>query len=178
MKILLYYLFTFFFNFLNYFLIGDYTLFVLLGIMMSLMGVPLIFNTWREKQRNKQFRKADMHEIDCMSGREFEDYLLLLFKELGYKVKGTPASGDFGADLIIEGPKKIVVQAKRYKKRVGVRAVQEIASACTYYDATEAWVITNNYYTESAERLAKKSGIRLIDRNELTDLIIELKESS
>ncbi|UOE58242.1 restriction endonuclease (plasmid) [Cytobacillus oceanisediminis] len=142
------------------------------------MGIPLIFQVWREKQREERLRKAGMYEIDSMSGKDFEDFLFLLFKQSGYRVRRTPASGDYGADLILEGPQKIVVQAKRYNKSVGVRAVQEVASACTYYDAEVAWVITNNYYTAPAERLAEKSGVRLIDRNELTDFILQLKESS
>lgn len=161
-----------------YVFIGNPIITVLLGFLVLIMGSLLILHTWQEKQRQERLRQAGMHEIDCMSGKDFEDYLLLLFNKLGYyRVNGTPASGDYGADLIIEEPRRIVVQAKRYKKRVGVRAVQEIASARTYYDAAEAWVITNNYYTEPAERLAKKSGIRLIDRNELVDLIIQLKKS-
>ncbi|WP_286181151.1 restriction endonuclease [Bacillus sp. ISL-37] len=52
----------------------------------------------------------------------------MLFNRLGYKVKPTPASNNFGADLIIESPLRIVIQAKRYKIKVGIKAVQEINS--------------------------------------------------
>ena len=43
---------------------------------------------------------------------------------------------------------KIVVQAKRYNSKVGMSAIQEVYTAKKYYKADEAWVITNNYYTE------------------------------
>lgn len=55
-----------------------------------------------------------------MTGREFEIYLSVLFRNLGYKVKLTKASGDYGADLILKkSGLSIVVQAKRYKKKWG-----------------------------------------------------------
>ena len=44
----------------------------------------------------------------------------------GWTVADTPASGDFGADLIAEKDgKRIAIQAKRYSKPVGNKAVNE-----------------------------------------------------
>ncbi|MFK9092798.1 restriction endonuclease [Bacillus salipaludis] len=48
------------------------------------------------------------------------------------KVCLTSVTGDYGADLVLSTTdKKIVVQAKRYNKKVGLKAVQEIVSAKT-----------------------------------------------
>jgi len=50
-----------------------------------------------------------------------------LLKSQGYTVKVTRAAGDYGADLVMEKPgKKIVVQAKRHSKSVGIEAVQQV----------------------------------------------------
>jgi restriction system protein len=58
---------------------------------------------------------------------------------MGYEVIKTKASGDFGADLILRANDKvIVVQAKRYSKKVGVKAVQEVYASLTLYKANEA----------------------------------------
>ena len=41
--------------------------------------------------------------------------------------KVLPPSGDYGADLVLDNKKgRTVVQAKRYSKPVGVKAVQEV----------------------------------------------------
>jgi restriction system protein len=72
--------------------------------------------------------------------------------------------------------KKIVVQAKRYSKKVGLKAVQEIVSAKSYYKADECWVITNNYFTAPAMKLGNSNEVLLIDRDELIEWMLEDKE--
>ncbi len=55
---------------------------------------------------------------------------------MGYKNKVTKGSYDFGADFIVsDGKNKIVIQAKRYQSKVGIKSVQEVFSAMHYYDA-------------------------------------------
>ena len=111
-----------------------------------------------------------------MSGEEFEQYLALLFKKRGFKVSITKASGDYGADLILEDRDDIIaVQAKRYSSTVGVKAVQEVIGAMRMYKATEAWVVTNSYFTRQAEKLAEANEVYLIDRDELIEMILGKK---
>ncbi|WP_245828963.1 restriction endonuclease [Salipaludibacillus agaradhaerens] len=144
------------------------TIFILLFFCGSLFFV-FIINTITEQR----LRKSGILEIDKMSGRKFEEYLQALLKARGYYVQFTPASGDYGADLILTTKgKKIIVQAKRYKKNVGVKAVQEIASARNYYRADNCWVITNSFFTEQAKRLASSNQVRLVDRKQLTNWMI------
>lgn len=116
----------------------------------------------------KPRKRRSLQEIDVMTGHEFEVYLGELFKRHGYKTKVTSASGDYGADLILhKGGQKIVVQAKRYKNSVGIRAVQEIIPAIAYYKADVAWVVTNSYLTKQAQNLADANEVVVIDREEL-----------
>ncbi|KAB8125708.1 restriction endonuclease [Gracilibacillus oryzae] len=129
--------------------------------------------------RESRLKRSDINDIDEMSGNKFEEYLLVLLKGRGYKVKLTPKTGDYGADLILlTNNKKIVVQAKRYKKNVGVRAVQEIVSAQKYYKADECWVITNSFFTNQAIKLASSNHVRLINRSELIDWMIKYNKSA
>jgi len=116
--------------------------------------------------------------MDDMNGIEFEFFLVDLFESLGYKVLNTGHSGDFGADLIIQsntGEKKII-QAKRYSSKVGIRAVQEVSSAKNYYNVHNAAVITNNYFSEPAKKLALSNNIKLIDRDRLNHLITKSEQ--
>jgi len=112
-----------------------------------------------------------------MTGRQFEEFVGTLFASQGYSVKYTPTTGDYGADVILKkGQEVVVVQAKRYKQSVGVKAVQEVIPAIKMYKATAAWVVTNSTYTKQALTLASSNQVRMIDREELIRMSIEMKE--
>lgn len=151
---------------------------LILGIMVFFGGfliLALIVNVLREQK----LRKSGILEVDKMPGRKFEEYLQALLKAKGYYVQLTPASGDFGADLILSTKdKKIIVQAKRYKKNVVVKAVQKIASAKSHYKVDECWVITNSFFTDQARKLASSNQVRLIDRKQLMNWMLEIKKAN
>lgn len=129
------------------------------------------------KEWERKIRQSGIHEVDRMKGAEFEVFLQFLLQSHGYQARVTKGSGDYGADLVLDMPgKKIVVQAKRYSKKVGLKAVQEIVSAKSYYKADECWVITNNYFTAPALKLGNSNEVLLIDRDELIEWMLEDKE--
>ncbi len=103
--------------------------------------------------------------LQGLSGVEFEVWISKLLKENGFAdVRGTPATGDQGADLIAKKDgKTIIIQAKRYQGTVGNKAVQEVISAVQFYRGDEGWVITNSTFTPSAKALAHRSNIKLVD---------------
>lgn len=130
-------------------------------------------------KHQQKISRLEQIPVDNMDGYQFEYYLEKLFKEIGYKAKVTNSTGDFGADLIVKSKQSTwVVQAKRYSKKVGVRAVQEIFSAKKYYNADSTVVITNNYFTKSAIELAEINDVLLIDRDGLQKLIAKSKDNS
>lgn len=118
--------------------------------------------------RERRLARSGIHEIDAMSGLTFERRLAHLFVGLGYRVEQTRARGDYGADLVLEkNGQRTVVQAKRWTKNVGVKAVQEAVAAKPMYRCDQAMVVTNRYFTEQAKRLAKANGVTLWNRDEL-----------
>lgn len=141
----------------------------------GLFVVVLIVDAYREIR----LKKSGILEVDQMSGRNFEEYLQVLLKTKGYNTQLTKASGDYGADLILsKKDNKTIVQAKRYKRNVGIRAVQEIASAKNYYKADECWVITNSFFTEQARKLASSNKVRLIDLKQLMIWMLQENKSA
>lgn len=115
------------------------------------------------------------YDVDSMGGRQFEDFLANVFREIGYYVKKTPYSRDQGADLIIENVHgRFVVQAKRANKNVGNKAVQEVTAAIRYYGADSGMVVTNSGFTKSAIALARANGIDLIDGTRLNNMIYKV----
>ncbi|MFB5761116.1 restriction endonuclease [Paenibacillus medicaginis] len=130
----------------------------------------------RRAAHKEKLRRSGIAEVDKMDGFQFERYLSYLFTSQGYNARVTKASGDFGADLILsKNGTKIVVQAKRYSKNVGIKAVQEAQAAIAHYRASEAWVVTNSDFTESAYQLAKSNKVKLINRNQLVEMMLQMK---
>ena len=146
----------------------------IVGAIFFYLLLICAFKLWRKTRKGAKLRKAGIREIDEMTGEEFERFLGELFKRRGFKISYTATSGDYGADLILrDGDETIAVQAKRYSGNVGVKAVQEIIGAVRMYDATEAWVVTNSYFTKQAIKLAEINDVYLIDRDELIDIILD-----
>lgn len=121
-------------------------------------------------------KKSGIKDIDRMDGYQFEEYLKVLFKALGYRPMVTKKSGDYGADVILKGKNKIVIQAKRYgyKNNVSMDAVSEVFAARSYYKADEAWVITNSFFTKQAKELAKACDVKILNRYELEKFIVQI----
>ncbi len=138
------------------------------------------YKKWKREGETgrKLILSADITTIDLMEGYEFEDYLKCLFFYLGYAVEVTQKSRDYGADLIlIKDGIKTVVQAKRFNKTVGSKAVAEVVGAMKHYGANEGWVVTNSTFSTQAETLARENMVRLIDRDELMELSREVCEN-
>jgi restriction system protein len=95
------------------------------------------------------------------------------FAALGFKVELTPKTGDFGADLIVENNEgnRIIVQCKRFKSKVNLKAVQEVVGAIGHYAGDMGIVITNNLFLNSAVKLAKTHDIELWDGDKLVSFL-------
>jgi restriction system protein len=159
-----------------YFTHNLYLTLMMVGVAMVLIIVVVVFRSNREKER---LRSSGIKDIDAMGGIEFEYYLKELYLSRGYSAEVTSASGDYGADLLLKKDgKKIVVQAKRYTKDVGIKAVQEVMGAKSYYQAEQAWVVSNSYFTKAARALAARSNVLLVDRDELIDYILAMNPGS
>src|SRR5687767_4481140 len=76
--------------------------------------------------RRRRLARSGIRQIDRMDGLTFERYLEGVFARLGFRVVRTRDHGDYGADLILSRDgERTVVQAKRSRGKVGIKAVQE-----------------------------------------------------
>lgn len=150
-------------------------IYIALAIGIGIATIYGVFKYWNYRR----LKRSNIDQIDKMDGIKFEKYLRVLFKSIGYSVKLTNASGDYGADLIVKDKGKvIVIQAKRYSKNVGIDAVQQVVASIPHYNANEAWVVTNQDYTPAAHNLANSNGVRLINRQELIKIILSVEKES
>ena len=106
------------------------------------------------------------HDVSKMTGIEYEQYCAERLKQRGFiDVKITPASNDYGADIIARNRDGCwVFQCKRYSGKVPIKAVQEIVSAKVYYNAAKAAIITNSELTSNALKLARVNGVVIMDK--------------
>ena len=70
--------------------------------------------------------------------------------------------------------KKIGIQAKCYSNPVGNSAIQEAVAGKGFYHCDKVVVVTNNYFTSSAIKLAQSNDVVLWSRDILKEKIIEL----
>lgn len=114
-------------------------------------------------------QNINCQDVSNLTGIEFEQYCCNILRSKGYSVETTKITGDQGVDIIAISTdgKKIAIQCKRYSSPVGNASVQEIYSGMKFYNADEAWVLTNSSFTKSAKELAERTGVKLIDGHSL-----------
>lgn len=130
---------------------------------------------WRGYQLHR-LSKSGITEIDRMDGHTFEEYLSTLFRRLGYGVELTSRHGDYGADLVVtRGRRRTAVQAKRWSKRVGVKAVQEAVASKGMYRCDAALVVANREFTQQAQKLARANKVELWGRAVLVEKLLAVR---
>ena len=117
----------------------------------------------------------NMHAIDKLTGPQFEKCLEKILHKLGFEnIERTPLSGDFGADLVANRNDKLfTIQAKRYNRPVGNKAVQEVFSSMPIYQADSCMVISNQGFTLAAKKQALVCKCALFGKIELERLLSE-----
>ncbi|KPV42709.1 hypothetical protein AN477_16320 [Alicyclobacillus ferrooxydans] len=114
-------------------------------------------------------KRLKPNQMDAMSGIDFERLLRQTLKKTGWQLSMTSRTGDFGADLIGISPWGVsyAIQAKRWKAKIGVRAIQEAYAAQAHYQTHRALVITNSWLTKPARQLAQELSVEVWERPRL-----------
>lgn len=109
---------------------------------------------------------------------EFEQYVGKLFKQEGYQVRETAATGDNGVDLFIEDDETFgIVQCKRYNGTVGEPILRDLYGSMFAVGANVAYLVTTGTFSRQAFKFAEDKPIELIDGEELAIWRKELEES-
>jgi hypothetical protein len=139
----------------------------------SIPSIQAEIKRLEQRHRLKSTFSIDFSKVNELSGVEFENLLIDKFVAMGFKVNSTPKTGDFGADLIVEKDdnSRIVVQCKRFKSKVNLKAVQEVVGAMGHYSGDMGIVITNNSFLNSAVKLAESHDIELWDGDRLVSFL-------
>ena len=145
------------------------------------------FNHFIEVKKNLDFSNrlkrprtsvyTTLEDIDLMTGQQFEHFIAKLFLNMGYTTEVTQSSGDQGIDVIVsKDGKKIGIQAKCYSSSVGNSAIQEVVAGRAHYKLDRVMVVTNNFFTDAAKKLAQSNAVIMWDRSVLKEKIIIIDE--
>jgi restriction system protein len=160
------------FNTAKAFLSGIFQMWYVWAIILGVVAAKIILIIVEKRK----LAKSGINDIDTMDGKTFEKYLEVLFGKLGYQVERTKYIGDYGADLVVRrNGVKTVIQAKRHKGKVGVKAIQEAVAAKGFYECHRAMVVTNSTFTNQAKTLASKNRVELWDRKDLVKNLLRIR---
>lgn len=124
------------------------------------------------RARDSQFNRLLQIDFISMTGTQFELFLADVFAHLGYIVQRIGQAGDHGVDLIISRDKiRIAVQAKCHNYSVNNSAVQEVYTGMRIHGCDKCIAITSNIFTSHAHDAAFKVNCRLIEGDQISDLI-------
>lgn len=123
--------------------------------------------TYETEQRRRQ---ADYWL--CLSPTDFEREVAALLARFGMRARVTPASGDEGIDIRVEGNgRRAVVQCKRYAARTTPALVRELYGALTADGADMAMLVCTGGFTSGAHAFASGKPIHLINLNGILRLV-------
>lgn len=120
--------------------------------------------------QKRSFTRALTADVRLLSPIEYEQHCAAVLQNAGWQVKSTPRQ-DQGVDVIAElRGTRAVIQCKKYSRRAGNSAVQQIVAGRRHYGGTVAAVVAPSGYTRSACELAASNGVHLLHHSQLAGL--------
>lgn len=117
-------------------------------------------------------------EYADMTGREFEEFVERLFRDLGYETELTQASRDGGVDVIarrddvVGVTTTLYIQCKNHAAPIGVEVVRAIAGVVPVDDpGGRPAVICPAGFSTDAMQFAEHRGVQLFDSSRLAELL-------
>jgi restriction endonuclease Mrr len=104
-------------------------------------------------QKVQQLMDTNFEEINPY---KFEHFIADLLTRMGYKTRVTPATGDFGADVIAEkGRQRVLVEVKKFgiRQRISPALVQRALGALTHHRAHKAIFVTTSDFSNKARQV-------------------------
>ena len=116
--------------------------------------------------------KKQVQELQKLTPTQFEEYIAVLFKSLGYNTRVTGGKSDGGVDVEAEKDGHVhYIQCKKYiSSKVPVGAIRDFYGAIAdRIDGGKGYFITTNVFTLEAEKFAENKPIELIDKFKLME---------
>lgn len=149
-------------------------------IILPFKIIKIVFSIIYHLIKNIYFNNIDLNYINKLNGYQFEEFTKLLLEKNGFKeVTISKASNDYGIDVIAKKNNyTYAIQCKRYNQPVGIKAIQEAISGCTFYQCDIPVVLTNSTFSKAAINLAHVNEVELWDQQTLCYFLKKSKLNS
>lgn len=151
--------------------------------LASFTSIPPVLDINREDRRFVDSREVVVEEGTNLAGMPWGDFEHLIrelfekeFSRRGGEVKVTQASRDGGVDAVAFDPDpisggKIVIQAKRYTRTVGVSAVRDLYGTVMNEGASKGILVTTADFGPDAYQFANGKPLTLLSGGNLLHLL-------
>ncbi len=148
---------------------------ILATLHMLVLAGPVVYSerlASRGELRRRFSKVKTLAEMLALEPAEFENWVALLFKLIGYKVKNTQEVADHGIDLLVsDGHVRYgLVQCKRYRGTVGEPVVRDLYGTLIHENADYGWLVTTGGISRQARVWATGKPIELWDGQKLVEL--------
>lgn len=148
---------------------------IMISAFWMMMILFFLYKIFSLSRRKTFFQKGiySLRDLDEIDGIDFETLTCDILIANGFdSAENTQASVDFGVDVLAHKDGiTYAIQCKRYHHPVGIEAIQQVYAGRAYYECHVAVVLTNQYFTINAHKLADKIGVVLWDRDMLAQLL-------
>lgn len=145
-----------------------------------LCSILILIIVKKYKDKRKYFAsKNTLESLRSLTPDEFEEYIVDLFRRLGFRTEKVGGSHDGGIDIIAEKNNlKHYIQCKKHiTSQVTVHDVRDFYGAVSAkLSNAKSFFVTTNIFTLEAEKFCKDNNIESIDGQELMKYINRVGE--
>jgi restriction system protein len=140
-----------------------------IAVVFLVLALFLVVVWYIQRSANS---KAIDTDFDFMDEAVFERYLALLFTRMGYQVRRVHYADNVSTLMATSNGVSYVIQARRNRRKVGIRAIEDAIATRKHLKCERAIVVTNHFFSSQARQIAKANQVLTLDRY---DLIREMK---
>lgn len=147
--------------------------FIMIGVALLALALRVALDSMSRRSKIKWLLgKKQVQDLQKLTPTQFEEYIAVLFKSLGYETRVTGGKGDGGVDVEAEKDGHVhYIQCKKFiSSKVPVGAVRDFYGAIAdRIDGGKGYFITTNVFTLDAEKFAEDKPIELVDKFKLME---------
>lgn len=137
-----------------------------------ILSVPLFYFGYHQLKKGSVLYNDNWKSIDQLNKKEFENMIVPYLARKGYSVSNVTEPHLCKANFVLRKRGiKAVVLVKKAQATLGEQPIAEVLKASKKLGANKAIVISNQFFTLTAKRLAAKENVTLINRNSLHSLL-------
>ncbi|TVQ33683.1 MAG: hypothetical protein EA376_01505 [Phycisphaeraceae bacterium] len=127
------------------------------------------------RRRIESERLRQLSYLQQLTPIAFEQFVLEIYRQLGWSVTQTPVTGDNGIDGLLEKDSdRHVLQCKRFKStRVGAPILRDLLGATIAAKASRGILVTTSSFTAQAREWARDQPLTLVDGLSLINMMQE-----